>query len=209
MISVTTPRKPSRDQASLGNANTTAQLDVHSKIPSVALPIHSKCTVNVNVTIPPKPPTPTTPNVNRNVPSLAKNTPTVSAANPTLPARIINVSAPPLARLTMDRNVPHAPLVRITTGSLEDVMPPVQRLVRPTKSLDEEKVFAVEPVTLLAKPSVAHPVPMKLEPLENVVKKEQLSTDTETVSTHPTTHELLSETVLLKFNSKFHPPISD
>jgi len=67
----------------LGNVNTTAQPVVHSKIPSAALPIHSRCTVNVNVTIPPKPPTPTTPNVYRNAPTPGRNTPTAYAANPT------------------------------------------------------------------------------------------------------------------------------
>jgi len=67
----------------LGNVNTTAQLVVHSKIPSAALPTHSKCTVNVNVTTHPKPPTPTTPNVFRNAPTPEKSTPTESAVNPT------------------------------------------------------------------------------------------------------------------------------
>jgi hypothetical protein len=63
--------------------NTTAQLVVHSRIPSAALPIHSKCTVNVNVTTHPKPPTPTTPNANRNVPTPTKSIPTAYVVNRT------------------------------------------------------------------------------------------------------------------------------
>jgi len=115
-VSVMTQRRLSRDQVTLENVNTTALLDVLSKTRSVAPPIHSKCTVNVNVTTHPKLPTPTTPSVNRNVPSPERNTPMAFAANPTSLATTVNAFAPLLVKSTMDPNVPPAPLVRTTTG---------------------------------------------------------------------------------------------
>jgi len=115
-----------------------------------------------------------------------------------------NAFAPLLVKSMMDQNAPHAPLVRITTGSLKDAMPLVQRLELPTKSLEEEKVFVVDQAIPLAKQSAVHPVPMKLELLGNVVNPDPPSTPMEPVSNHPTSHELSSETVLPRFNSNFH-----
>jgi len=84
-------------------------------------------------------------------------------------------------------------------------MPPAPKLELATRSLDEEKVSAVDPATLLARLSVAHPVPMKLELLENAVHPDPPSTLGVDVSNHPTFPE--SE-VLPRFNSKSLPLIS-
>jgi len=109
----------------------------------------------------------------------------------------------------MDPNVPHAHLVRTTTGSPEDVMPLVPNLELPTKSLDEEKEFVVDQAIPHVKQFVAHLVPMKLEPPESAVNPDPPSTHTTTVSNHPTSHELSSETVLPRSNLNFHLPTLD
>jgi len=109
----------------------------------------------------------------------------------------------------MDPNVPHAHLVRTTTGSLEDVMPPAPNLELHTKSLDEAREFVVDQAIPLVKQSVAHLVPMKSELLENAVNPDPPSTHTTTVSNHPTFHELSSETVLPRSNSRSHLPTLD
>jgi hypothetical protein len=115
-----------------------------------------------------------------------------------------NASAPLLVKSMMDPNVPHAHLVRITTGSLRNVMLPVQRLELPTKLLEEEKESVVDQVIPLVKPSVVHLGLMKLELLGNAVNPDLPSTPMEAVSNHPTSHELSSELVLPRFNSSFH-----
>jgi hypothetical protein len=120
-----------------------------------------------------------------------------------------NASAPLLVKSMMDLNAPHAHLVRITTGSLRNAMPLVQRLELLTKSLEEEKVFAVDQAIPLVKLSAAHPVPMKLELLENAVNPDPPWTHMETVSNHPTSHEPSSEMVLPRFNSNYHLHTSD
>jgi hypothetical protein len=109
----------------------------------------------------------------------------------------------------MDLNAPHALLVRITTGSPRNVMLPAQRLELPTKLLEEEKEFVVDQDIPLVKPSAVHPVPMKLELLENAVNPDPPSTLMETAWNHPTSHEPSSEMVLPRFNSNFHLHTSD
>ena len=108
-----------------------------------------------------------------------------------------------------DLNVPHALLVRITTGSLKDVMPLVRNLGHHTKSLEEEKEFVADQAIPLVKPSVVLLGLMKLELLGNAVNPDPHLTPTETASNHPTSHELSSETVLPIFNLKFHLPTLD
>jgi hypothetical protein len=120
-----------------------------------------------------------------------------------------NASALRLVKSMMDLNVPHALLVRITIGSLRNVMLLVQRLELPTKSLEEEKEFVVDQVIPLVKPSVVHQGLMKLELLGNAVNPDPPSTPMETASNHPTSHELSSEMVLPRFNSNFHLHTSD
>lgn len=88
-------------------------------------------------------------------------------------------------------------------------MPLVPSLELPTKSLDEEKEFVVDQAIPLVKQFVAHLVPMKLEPLESAVNPAPPWTHGTTVSNHPTSHELSSETVLPRSNSNFHLPTLD
>jgi len=80
---VTTTERPSRDQVIRGNANTTARPELTLNKPNAVHPIHSKCTVNVNVTILPNDLQPTEHDVNRNVPTQTRNTPMAYAVNHT------------------------------------------------------------------------------------------------------------------------------
>lgn len=81
--SVMTTERPLKDQAIRGNANTTARPELTLNKPNAVHPIHSKCTVNANVTILPNDLQPMELDVNRNVPTQTKNTPMAYAVNRT------------------------------------------------------------------------------------------------------------------------------
>lgn len=181
--SVTTRERRLLDLEMTENAATTALLEPTSSRPNAALPIHSRCTVNANATIRPNDPMPTILDVNPNAPNPTNTTPTAYAANLTSSAvKTVNAPAPLLARLTMDRNAPHALLDRTTTGSPKDVMLHAQRLVLATRLLERVKVYVVDLDIRLATPFVAPLVPMKSEQVVNAAKPDLPSTLMESVS---------------------------
>jgi hypothetical protein len=126
---------------------------------------------------------PTILDVKPNAPNPTNTTPTAYAANLTSSAvKTVNAPAPLLARLTMDRNAPHALLAKTTIGSPKDVMPLAPRLVLATRLLERVKVYVVDLDIRLATPFVAPSVPMKSEQVENAVKPDLPSTLMESVS---------------------------